>query len=170
MKEMLVQSLIWEHPTCLGATGSERHNYCLWSRARALQQEKPLQWEAGAPHLESSPRLLQLEKNPHTETKSTEDYTVGCHHQLDWHEFEKAPGVGNGQGILVCCSTWGCKSQTWLHDWTELNWTESGGEHWKVRITTTSDIVFPTSKVEISKCIQRVHRKSGRSYRRVQSC
>ena len=36
-----------------------------WSpRARALQQEKPLQWEACTPQLESSPRWLQLEKSP----------------------------------------------------------------------------------------------------------
>ena len=39
----------------------------------------------------------------------TEDKVVGWHHQLDGHEFEQAPGVDNGQGILVCCSSWGCK-------------------------------------------------------------
>ena len=27
----------------------------------------------------------------------------------DAHEFEQAPGVGDGQGGLVCCSPWGCK-------------------------------------------------------------
>ena len=32
----------------------------------------------------------------------TEDETVGWHHQLDGHEFEKAPGVGDGQGSLAC--------------------------------------------------------------------
>ena len=31
----------------------------------------------------------------------------GWHHQLDGHEFKKAPGVGDGQGSLVCCSPWG---------------------------------------------------------------
>ena len=30
----------------------------------------------------------------------------GWHHQLDGHEFEKALGVGDGQGSLVCCSPW----------------------------------------------------------------
>ena len=34
----------------------------------------------------------------------TEDEMVGCHHRLDGHEFEQAPGVGGGQGSLVCCS------------------------------------------------------------------
>ena len=36
----------------------------------------------------------------------TEDEMVGWHHQLDGHEFKKAPGVGDGQGGLVCCSLW----------------------------------------------------------------
>ena len=39
----------------------------------------------------------------------TEDEMVGRHHQLDGHEFEHAPGVGDGQGGLVCCDSWGCK-------------------------------------------------------------
>ena len=34
----------------------------------------------------------------------TEDKTAGWHHQLNGHEFEQAPGVGDGQGSLVCCS------------------------------------------------------------------
>ena len=34
---------------------------------------------------------------------------VGWHHRRDGHEFEKAPGVGDGQGSLVCCSPWGCR-------------------------------------------------------------
>ena len=29
---------------------------------------------------------------------------VGCHHQLNGHEFEKTLGVGGGQGGLACCS------------------------------------------------------------------
>ena len=38
-----------------------------------------------------------------------EDEMVGWHHQLDGHEFEKAPGVGDGQGRLACCCPWCCK-------------------------------------------------------------
>ena len=34
---------------------------------------------------------------------------VGWHHQLDGHEFEQAPGDGEGQGSLACCSPWGHK-------------------------------------------------------------
>ena len=37
----------------------------------------------------------------------TEDEMVGWHHRLNGYEFEQAMGVGNGQGSLVCCSSWG---------------------------------------------------------------
>ena len=39
----------------------------------------------------------------------TEDEMVGWHRRLDGHEFEQALGVGDGQGSLVCYSSWGCK-------------------------------------------------------------
>ena len=35
----------------------------------------------------------------------TEDKMIGWHHQLNGHEFEEAPGVGDGQGSLACCSS-----------------------------------------------------------------
>ena len=34
---------------------------------------------------------------------------AGWHHRLDGHEFEQALGVGDGQGSLVCCSSWSPK-------------------------------------------------------------
>ena len=51
----------------------------------------------------------------------TEDEMVGWHHQLDGHEFEQPPGVGEGQGSLVCRSPWGHKESS-TTKW--LNWTE----------------------------------------------
>ena len=39
----------------------------------------------------------------------TEDEMVGWHHRLDGHEFEQAPGVGDVQRSLACCSPWGRK-------------------------------------------------------------
>ena len=39
----------------------------------------------------------------------TEDEMVGWYHQLDGHEFERAPGVDDGQGRLAWCSPWGRK-------------------------------------------------------------
>ena len=44
-----------------------------------------------------------------TENEPESDEMVGWHHLLDGHEFEKAPGVGDGQGSLVCCSPLGRK-------------------------------------------------------------
>ena len=46
------------------------------------------------------------------EKGTTEDEMTG------WHHFEQAPGVGDGQGSLACCSLWGCKES----DLIELNW------------------------------------------------
>ena len=45
------------------------------------------------------------------------------HHWLDGHEFEQAPGIGDGQRRLVCCSPWGPESDTieWLN-WTGVFW------------------------------------------------
>ena len=51
------------------------------------------------------------------EKGTTEDEMVGWHHWLNWHGFGWTPGVGAGQGGLVCCSSWGCKES----DTTELN-------------------------------------------------
>ena len=34
---------------------------------------------------------------------------AGWHHRLDGHEFELTMGVGDGQGGLVRCDSWGCK-------------------------------------------------------------
>ena len=39
----------------------------------------------------------------------SENEMVGCHHQLNGHEFEQALGDGDGQASLVCCSPWGRK-------------------------------------------------------------
>ena len=41
--------------------------------------------------------------------RRTENEMVGWHHQLDGHEFEQAPGDGDGQGSLACSSPWGRK-------------------------------------------------------------
>ena len=52
---------------------------------------------------------------------TTEDKLIGWHHRLKGHEFEQAPGVGEGQGSLVCCSPWGCRVGN--NCATELNWS-----------------------------------------------
>ena len=51
----------------------------------------------------------------------TEDEMVARRHWCHWHGFGWTPGVGDGQGGLACCGSWGCKES----DTTEqLNWTE----------------------------------------------
>ena len=61
------------------------------------------------------------------EKGTAEDEMVGWHHQLEGHELEQAPGVGDGQGSLACCSPWGHKKSDtaeWLNknNPTELLW------------------------------------------------
>ena len=58
------------------------------------------------------------------EKGTTEDEMAGWHHQFDGHEFEWTPGVGNGQGGLECCNSWGHKESDMTEqlNWTELNW------------------------------------------------
>ena len=61
------------------------------------------------------------------EKGTTEDEMAGWHHWLDGHEFVWTPGVGDGQGGLVCCDSWGRKES----DTTEwLNWTERIDSNW----------------------------------------
>ena len=43
------------------------------------------------------------------EKGTTEDEMAGWHHRLDGHKFEYTPGVGDGQGGLACCNSWGRK-------------------------------------------------------------
>ena len=47
----------------------------------------------------------------------TEDEMVGWHHRLNGHEFEQAPGDGEGQGSLRAAVHRVAKSRTWLRDW-----------------------------------------------------
>ena len=57
------------------------------------------------------------------EKGTTEDEMAGWHHWLNGRESEWTPGVGDGQGGLACCDSWGRKES----DTTErLNWTEDG--------------------------------------------
>ena len=77
------------------------------------------------------------------EKGTTEDEIARWHHRLDGCEFEWTPGVGDGQGGLVCCDSWGCKESDtteWLN-WTELNCCQSNkhvtslNENWTQHLT-----------------------------------
>ena len=58
---------------------------------------------------DSLEKTLCWERLKAEEKVTTEDEMVGWHHSLDGHEFEQALGVGDGQGSLVGCSSWGRK-------------------------------------------------------------
>jgi len=72
----------------------------------------------------------------HREKAMTEDEMAGWYHWFDGHEFEQTSGVGDGQGGLACCSTWGHKESD-MTEW--LNWTELNGNtltlHGPVKLT-----------------------------------
>ena len=55
------------------------------------------------------------------EKRTTEDEMAGWHHWLDGRESEWTPGVGDGQGGLACCNSWGRKESDRIE---RLNWTE----------------------------------------------
>ena len=85
-------------------------------RRTNVEAETPILWPP-------DPKNWLIGKDPDAgkdwkqeEKGTTEDEMVGWHHWLDWHEFEQAPGDGDGQGSLAACSPWGCKEL----DTTEL--------------------------------------------------
>ena len=59
--------------------------------------------------VDSLEKTLMLGKIEGRRRRGQQDEMVEWHHQLDGHEFEQAPGVGDGQGSLACCSPWGHK-------------------------------------------------------------
>ena len=82
-----------------------------------LQYFGHLMWRADS--LEKTLMLGKLEGRRRRGRQ--EDEMVRWHHQLNEREIGWAPGVGDRQGGLVCCGSWGHKES----DTTEwLNWTE----------------------------------------------
>ena len=85
------------------------------------EAETPILWP---PHANSW--LIRKDPDAGRSWRQEEKGTTGddmgeWHHQVNGHEFGWTPGVGDGQGGLVCCSSWSCKES----DMTEpLNRTE----------------------------------------------
>ena len=75
--------------------------------------------------LEKTPMLGKIEGR---RRRGQQDEMVGWHHRLDGHEFEQAPGVGDGQRSLACCSPWGHKE---LDTTKRLNWLMSKSSVYK---------------------------------------
>ena len=59
---------------------------------------------------DSLEKTLMLGKIECRSRRGRQDEMVEWHHQLEGHEFEQAPGVGDGQGSLAGYSQWGCKA------------------------------------------------------------
>ena len=105
-----------------------------------LQQESPSMIQQKYPMLWSRPRadgcdIMWSCKSLSFTSEVVHKYMitfmmVGWHHQLDGCEFEQAPGVGDGQGSLACCSPWGHKESdttewlNWLNINTEKQWNK----------------------------------------------
>ena len=83
----------------------------LWKLIRRTDSEveAPILWQPDV-----KPQLFRKDpdagKDWRQEEKGlTEDEMVGWHHRINVHEFEEAPGDGEGQGSLASCSPWSCK-------------------------------------------------------------
>ena len=73
----------------------------------------------------------------------TEDDMDRWHHQLDGHESEQAPVVGDGQGSLACCSPWGCK-RIGHYRTTELNLNSFDNVHSFYNMSITLSRLIPS--------------------------
>ena len=127
-------------------------NWCLWTEVLEKTLESPLDWKdikpvnpkgnqswifIGRTNAEAEIPILWpsyvknwlVGKDPDAgrdwrweEKETPENEMVGWHHWLNGHEFEQALRVGDGQGSLACCDSWGCEEldmTEWLY-WTEL--------------------------------------------------
>ena len=99
---------------------------CVFIGRTNVEAETPIFWPPGEKNwlIGKDP---DAEKDWRQKEKGmTENEIVGWHHWLNGHESEWTLGVGDGQGGLACCDSWGCKES----DTSErLNWTE-----WKFQI------------------------------------
>ena len=123
---------IWElvHKNCWALK-----NWCFWTVVLEKTLESPLDRRRSnqsilkeiSPESSSEGLMLKLlwppnaknwliQKDPddgnnwrQEEKGMTEGEMTGWHHQLNGHEFEQAPGDGDGQAGLACCSPWGPK-------------------------------------------------------------
>ena len=107
-----VNSVTWwwtGRPDALHSTGSQRVGLTEW-----LNWTDAKSWFTG--------KDPDAGKDWRREKGMTEAEMVGWHQQLDGHEFGWTPGVGDGQGGLVCCCSWGCRVRpNWA---TDMKWTE----------------------------------------------
>ena len=85
-----------------------------------VEAETPILWPPDAKNWVIC-KDLDAGKGWRQEKGTTEDEIVGWHHWLNGHEFGQTPGVGDGQGGLVCCSPCGRQESDTAE---RLNWTD----------------------------------------------
>ena len=95
--------------------------FAFWPDVNHAKAETPVLWP---PHAKSW--LVGKDSDAgrdwgREEKGTTEDEMAGWHRWLDGRESGWTPGVGDGQGGLACCDSWGCKE---LDTTERLNWTE----------------------------------------------
>ena len=86
------------------------------------EAEAPVLWPLDGKSRLTGEDLMLGRTEGRRRKEATEDETVGRHHRLNGHAFKQAPGDGDGQGSLVCCSPWGYKE---LDTTGQLNWIEA---------------------------------------------
>ena len=120
LEKTLESSLDWKEIQLVNRKGNQSWKFIGRTDAEA---EIPILWPPEAKNwlIWKDPNAR---KDRRQEEKGTmENEIVGCYHWLNGHEFGQAPGDGEGQGNLVCCSPWGHRES----DTTEqLNNSNSG--------------------------------------------
>ena len=150
----------WLNWTELNWYNRKVYNWCFWTVVLEKTPKSPLDWKEikpvhpkgnlswifiGRTDAEAEALILWpldvknwlIGKDPDAgkdwgqeEKGTTEDEMVGWHHWLERHELKQAPGVGDGQGSLACCSPWGGEELV-TTEW--LNWY-----NWIVLLYSTS--------------------------------
>ena len=100
---------LWCWRRLLRSVHPKGNQYWIFIGKTDAEAETPILWPPNAKSW-----LIGKDPDPRKdweeeEKGTTEDEMVGWHHRLNGHEFGWTPGVGDGQGSLACCSSWGHK-------------------------------------------------------------
>ena len=100
----------------------------------------------------------EVQKDWRQEEKgTTENQMTGWFHQLNGYELEQAPGDGEGQESLACCSPWGCKESDMAE---RLNGTDWLKEHYMDRKNVDkSNLRWVTWLIEVQHTIKKIRIK-----------
>ena len=118
LEKTLESRLEWEEIQPVHPKGDQSWVFIGRTDAEA---ESPILWPPDAKSWLTGKDTVTEKDWGQEEKGTTEDEMVGWHHRLNGHGFGWTPGVGDGQGGLVCCDSWGRKESD-MTEW--LNWTE----------------------------------------------